>query len=372
MINRRKKQTQGGDKMEKLRYNKVFRDGIIALVFLGLLSVAFIVPAIISKIQYDNLVSNMESVEATIVDIDLDINVRGPAVQEIYITYEVDNVVYSRELSTDTKIAFAAGTGAHYSVGDTIEIFYNQQNPNEIVTPRSVHVSYGFMTVGLIVFALVIVGLIFVLKNRRKFLVTNEEYEKEKRKRKNSELLSKNGKKIRWQYFNTWIYIQLSFIPAVPVMIILMELKKGNFDIWNSIAEMSGATPVVLAIYAIFIGPFIILSLLNRFCFGKVLGVVDNSTLFLNDCEIDINNIIEIAYHPRVMSRSKFSFCYATFVVRLKNGETESFDVLHFPLYGLKEIKKYNPNIKLSFDKYIYFLVLCPTAIFAVLGFLLA
>lgn len=357
--------------MQKLRYNKAFRDGIILLVFFVLLSAAFIIPAIISKIQYDNLVANMKSTEATIVDIDLDINMRGPDEQEIYITYEVEGVVYNRELSTDTKIAFAAGTGAHYSVGDTIEIFYNPQNPSEIATPRSVYVGYGWLAIGLIVFALVMAGLVFMLKNRRKFLVTEEEYENEKRKRKNSELLSKNGKKIRWQYFNTYIYIQLSFIPAVPVMIILTELKKGNFDIWNGIVEMAGATPVMLAICAIFIGPFIVLSILNRFCFGKVLGVVDNSTFFLNDREIDINDIIEIAYHPRVMSRSKFSSCYATFVVQTKNGGTESFDVVHFPLCGLKEIKKQNPNIKLGFDKYVWFLVLSPTVISAVLGFLL-
>ncbi|MBQ4332340.1 MAG: DUF3592 domain-containing protein [Clostridia bacterium] len=266
--------------MEKLRYNKVFRDGIIALIFCCLLAAAFIVPAIISKIQYDNLVSNMKSIEAIIVNIDLDVNVRSPDVQEIYITYEVDSIVYNRELSTDTKIAFAAGTGAHYSVGDKLNIFYNPQNPNEIATPRTVDVGYAFLAIGLIVFALAMVGIVFLLRNRRKFLVTEEEYENEKRKRKNSELLSKNGKKIRWQYFNTYIYIQLSLIPAVPVMIILTELKKGNFDIWNGIAEMSGATPVVLAMYVIFIGPFIILSILNRFCFGKVLGVVHNSELF--------------------------------------------------------------------------------------------
>lgn len=89
--------------MEKLRYNKVFRDGIIALIFCSLLSAAIIVPAIISKVQYDSLVSTMESIEATIVDIDLEINVRGPNEQEIYIAYVIDNVVYNRELSTDTK-----------------------------------------------------------------------------------------------------------------------------------------------------------------------------------------------------------------------------------------------------------------------------
>ena len=357
--------------MGKTRYNKVFRDGIIALAFCGLLSVVFIVSAIVSNVQYHNLVANMKSIEATIVDIDLDISVRGPDAQEIYITYSVDDVVYNRELSTDTQIAFDAGMEAHYSVGDKLAIFYNPQNPNEIAALRSVYVSYGFMTIGWIVFALALVGLVYLLKNRRKFLISEEEYENEKRQRKNSALLSKNGKRIRWQYFNTYIYIQLSFIPAVPMMILLPELKKGHFDLWSSMVEMSEAMPVVIAIYAIFIAPFVVLSILNRFWFGKVLGVVDGSSLFLNDREVDIDSIMEITYHPNVMSRRRFRFCYATFAVQTKNGEVESFDVAHFPLYGLKEIKKHNPDVKLGMDKYVWFLVLCPTVVSAVLGFLL-
>ena len=361
---------QGGEVMEKLVYNKAFRSAMIALVFFILLSFALIAPPVVSKIQYDNLVANMEPTQATIIDIDLDISVRGPDVQEIYIIYEVDGIVYNRELSTDTGISFEAGTVAAYSIGDTVDIFYNPQNPNEIATPRSVAVGYGFMALGLIVLALVIVGFVAVMKKRRNFLVTQEEYEREKHERKNEKLLSKSGKKIRWQYFNTYIYLQLSLIPAVPVMIMLTELKKGNFDIWSGIAEMAGAIPVLLVMYGILIGPFIILSILNRFCFGKVLAVVDDSTLLLKDREMDINNITEIAYHPKLRSRSESSSCYATFVMQSKNGDTESFDVAHFPLYGLKEIKKRNPNIKLSFDNRIWFLVLCPTIIFSAIGLL--
>lgn len=357
--------------MEKLRYNKTFRDGIIAIMFCVLLAAAFIVPPIIAKIQYNNLVSGMKSVEATIVDIDLDINVRGPDEQEIYITYKVNDVVYNRELSTDTKIAFVAGTGTDYSVGDRLDIFYNPQNPNEIATPLSVKAGNIYIVIGLAFLALVMVALILMLKKRKNFLVTKEEYELEKRKRKNSELLNKSGKKIRWQYFNTFIYIMLAIMPVAPVMIIILELKQGNVDIWGVIAEMAGAIDVVLAIYAIFIGPFIVLSVLNRFCFGKVLGVVDNTTLSLNEREIDINNIIEIVYHPRILSRSSLSFCSATFTLQTKNDGVQSFEVVHFPLYGLKIIKKYNPNVKLSCDKYIWFLVLCPTVVSAVLALLM-
>jgi hypothetical protein len=163
----------------------------------------------------------------------------------------------------------------------------------------------------------------------------------------------------------------LAFLPAIPVMIIMQELRKGNFDIWNTIVEMSGATPVIAVMYGIFICPFIILSIFNRFTFGKILGVINEDTLFLENREISIKDIVKIIYHPRVMSRRKISFSYATFVVQLNKNDTESFDVIHFPIYGLRKIKKHNKDIKLSCDKYILFLILCPTVIFAVLGFLL-
>lgn len=203
--------------MEKLRYNKAFRDGIIAIMFCVLLAAAFIVPPIIAKIQYNNLVSGMKSVEATIVDIDLDINVRGPDEQEIYITYKVDDVVYNRELSTDTKIAFAAGTGTDYSVGDRLDIFYNPQNPNEIATPLSVKAGNIYIVIGLAFLALVMVALILMLKKRKNFLVTKEEYEREKRKRKNSELLNKSGKKSVGSILTRLFILCLRLCPLLPL-----------------------------------------------------------------------------------------------------------------------------------------------------------
>lgn len=193
---------------------------------------------------------------------------------------------------------------------------------------------------------------------------------KSKAKKQAQSLENMNGEKIRWQYFNTYIYIMLAFMPAVPVMIIMMELRNGNYDIWNVIVEMSGAIPVIAVMYGIFIGPFIILSIFNRFSFGKTLGVVSEDILFLENREIPIKDIHKIVYHPRVMSRHRISFSYATFFVESKSDNVESFDVVHFPLYGLRKIKKYNNGIKLGCDKYIWFLVLCPTVAFAVLGFL--
>ena len=114
-----------------------------------------------------------------------------------------------------------------------------------------------------------------------------------------------------------------------------------------------------------------VLSIFNRFSFGKLLGVVTEDTLFLENREVPITDIKKIVYHPRIMTRRSISFSYATIFIRTKANNMEPLDVVHFPLYGLRKIKKYNKEIKLSCDKYIWFLVLCPTVISAIMGFLL-
>ena len=162
----------------------------------------------------------------------------------------------------------------------------------------------------------------------------------------------------------------LGSVPAVPVMIIMAELRKGNFDVWSILVEMSGAAPVLAAIYGIFIGPFVVLSAFNRLCFGKILGVASEEALFLENREIPLSDIKEIIYHPRIMSRAKTGFSHATFTVRSKANNAESLDIVHFPLYGLRKIKKHREEIKLRCDKYIWFLILCPTVVSAVLGLL--
>jgi len=363
-----------GDNMEKKRYSRTFWNGIIACVICFLLAFGLIASAIVSKIQYDNLVENMLPTKAQIIDIDLDISVRGPDEQEIYITYEVDGIVYERELATDTTISFDAGTEANYSVGDWVEILYNPENPNQIASPRSVSVANVFMWLGLAFLVFMLLVLYLIISGRKRFLITEEEHQREKHLIEKRKRVRQNGKKVRWQYFNVYIYFQLSVLPGVPLMIILLESKKDGFNFWNLISEMLEATPVVLMIYAIFIGPFIILSILNRLYFGKVVGVLEGSTLFLSDREIDINNIIEIQYHPMELDRPyryHFEYCYATLVLQSQNGGNALVNITHFPLYGVRLIKKQNPNIKIKLAKSIWFFAFTPTVIFVVLGLIL-
>ena len=181
--------------MSDLRYNRTFKKGLAAILFCIILFGTMILFFIVSKIEYNRLVSTMNSLEATIVDIDLDVHIRGPDEQEIYIEYEVDGVVYSRELKTDTSISFEAGRGAHYSVGDKIQIFYDPQNPEIIASPRSLVVGNFYAIVSFLGLAVAVFALVTALKTRRNFLVTQEEYEKEGEERKRNRLKEKQKKK---------------------------------------------------------------------------------------------------------------------------------------------------------------------------------
>jgi len=170
--------------VEKMRYRKGFYSGILVILFCILLFGAVIVFFIVSKIQYDRLVVGMEPLEATVVDVDRKVTYKGPREQEIRIAYEVDGVSYEREWKTDTPISFSPGRGTNYSIGDRIEILYDPESPGTIVAPRSMRVGIFYLTVALIGMALVLFSLFCVIKTRHQFLVTQEEYDREREAQK--------------------------------------------------------------------------------------------------------------------------------------------------------------------------------------------
>ena len=359
--------------MEKKRYNRTFWNGINAVVIFVLLAFCFIIPAVVSNIQYNNLVENMLPIEAQIINIDLDLSVRGPNEQEIYITYEVDGIVYERELATDTLVSFAAGTEANYSVGDFVEIYYNPEDPNQIASSRSASVANTFMWLGIAFLGFMLFLLYLIISGRKRFLITEEEYQREKRLMKKRKTIQQKGKKIRCQYFNAYIYLNVITIIPACAMTVVAHLKKEGCSFITLFDKILEVLPVALTVFAIFLGPFIILSIFNRFCFGEVLGVLEESKLFIANREIDIKNIIEIQYYPMELNRRyrpSLKYCYVTLVLQGQNGSTVSVDITHFPLYGVKLIKKQNSNIKITLAKSIWVFAFAPTVIFAVMGLL--
>lgn len=165
--------------MEKLRFNRTFKNAMWVIAFCILLFGGTVVFSVVAKIQYDTLVADMESVVATIVDIDLDAHIKGPDEQEIYVIYEVDGVTYNRELKTDTPISFAPGIGTDFSEGDRIRIFYDPHDPETIASSLSVRTGYFYMNLGVVGLALVLFTLGCMLKHTDRFLVTQKEYEEE-------------------------------------------------------------------------------------------------------------------------------------------------------------------------------------------------
>ena len=177
--------------MAKLRFNREFKFGIASMLIVFFIGAALTTMAVVSNIQYDTLVAEMVSTEATIIDIDMDYNRKGPDEQKIYIEYEVDGFIYSRKLATDTKVTFAAGLGSDYSVGDKVPIFYDPENPETIASPRTVRVGYAMLAIGLFILAISIFLLFVDIKKRSAFLVTQEEYERQGRELKNKKKTKK-------------------------------------------------------------------------------------------------------------------------------------------------------------------------------------
>ena len=162
-----------------------------------------------------------------------------------------------------------------------------------------------------------------------------------------TELKNISGEKIRWQYFNTFIYVMLACFPVPPVMMIIMGIKENNLDL-GAIVE---ALPLFLTIWGVFLAPFVVLSLLNRFFFGKIIGVANDEGLHLENSFIPWENIQKIVYAPGISTINKANYTFATVFVNAPNKTGYTFDIIHFPAYGLRKIKKLHPEVDISLGK---------------------
>lgn len=99
----------------------------------------------------------------------------------------------------------------------------------------------------------------------------------------------------------------------------------------------------------------------------KYSGVIDESTLHLESGEIPLEKIEKIVYHPRVMGRGRIVFSYAVLYLKAQKG-TKELEIVHFPVYAMRMLKKYNPQIKLKMDSYLWVLILLPTVVFAIIA----
>lgn len=178
-----------------------------------------------------------------------------------------------------------------------------------------------------------------------------------------------DGERIRWQFFNVYLYLVFALLSGAPSAFVTFNLKNGTF-VW---AEFGEVLWILFSCELILFSPVMILSAANRFFFGKTVCVANRDGLHLPDRTIDWKDISEVVYHPEILNRSQ-SFCRAVVTVTkdtVRRGRVDTtVEIIHFPLYGLRKIKKYAPNAKIKVKKgLIYFFAVFPTVLGIIIPF---
>ena len=162
---------------------------------------------------------------------------------------------------------------------------------------------------------------------------------------KKNELLKINGDKVRMQYFTWPITILLLFMFFIPYCSLIYHLSIGEFSLskWLSFFLDSVKTLSMPLI------PFIILSVLNRHFFGRVVCVVNEDGIHYSGGHLRWNEITRIEYSIGFPSRNptKESF-FSHISVHLKRGH---FLIFHTPLFVFSKIKKYSRSTRTKLSK---------------------
>lgn len=160
-----------------------------------------------------------------------------------------------------------------------------------------------------------------------------------------------NGVKLRRQYFNAPLWFVLPIIPICIILMAMVLIKHNEFSFSEWLALSLKSIGLLLAIFS----PFIALSVLNRFLFGKIVSVMNNEGIYFENNFIPWNKINKIEYIPDTAGR-QYEIKLALYgYTRLKltlNGETgKEYDaeIKNFPLYGLFKLKKFCPDKKIKF-----------------------
>ena len=183
----------------------------------------------------------------------------------------------------------------------------------------------------------------------------------------NTNLKNISGQKIRKQYFNFTILCFFTvFLTIFAVMITMSFVGRFYFE------AMIKVLPLMAVAFGICLTPLIFLSLLNKFMFGKIIGVIDENGIHLENDYIRLADIESVTYSPRTPRRYRVVHTFAT----IKTSKYD-VDVLHFSLYALRYIKKQNPDIKIKLDKdgkdeilYFFYMPIIYAIIFSAVAYL--
>lgn len=179
------------------------------------------------------------------------------------------------------------------------------------------------------------------------FLDSKVKYTTEKPVDYRERLRNTPGERIKRQYFNIPLYVSASII--IPYTIFAIPL----FDIVLNKGEMIKNTTMmdllkISSVFLVFFMPLIVLSILNRFVFGRTVCVLNQEGVHYEQGMISWDKISNIEYEIELPSRSgsKHRFCFARLL-----GDELDVQLMHAPYYFTKRVKKYNSKIKVKFSK---------------------
>lgn len=173
------------------------------------------------------------------------------------------------------------------------------------------------------------------------------------------------GEKIRWQFFTIFVYAFTAISPMIMFIVPFFEGKDGRFSLsffFEAIFMMS-----------LMISVCFILSFFNKRYFGKVVCVMNEKGLYTEDRFVPWDRVKAIGYNAHASLSSQTPYNHASFDISCEDVDTFSFDVPHFPLYGLSIAKKYAPHAKTYFPLHqtLYFYAcFIPSIITAIFLFL--
>ena len=173
------------------------------------------------------------------------------------------------------------------------------------------------------------------------------------------------GEKIRTQYFNVILYFYLLiFVPIMTLLPLLMSKNSRPFTMSEFIEG--------LLIIFVFLFPIVIVSLLNRFLFGKTVCVLTRQGIRTESAFIEWDKISAITYCPQLPSkygmRVPKDFSHAAITVRSSENETYEVVIPHCPFYAMGKMKKLSEGHNIVFKYKLGLILGFIAAIFAALA----
>lgn len=186
-------------------------------------------------------------------------------------------------------------------------------------------------------------------------------------KKTEDKLKSIPGEKIRRQYFNVVIYPVVFFLLMIVTVCLAMLFQAGTQD---ERINVMATLFVVLAMASVVLLPLIVLSILNRFCFGRVVCVLNEKGLYFADGFIDEDWILKadgnvrmikwehirkVAYEPDGINHDRCRNC--AYITTKPSKKEVVAELNHVPFMLLRKMKKYCPDAKYGFTGFGWFIV---------------